>query len=222
MKQTIKRSIIAGAAMALLATPAIVSAEDGPNTGSGSAPTGTTSSPYPSPSTSPRPEKVRQFEQKLQTQLQQMKEQRQVAIQDKMDGLEQKLDNAKKRACENHQATISRLMNVMDKRRQNAFDNITKVSEKVQAFYTEKRLSVANYDDLVAAVSAAQTAAHTAMIAQQAIPSLDCSGDHPRADVADFKEKRAGSIDAMKAYRDAVKNLVKAVKTAADVAKGDL
>jgi chromosome segregation ATPase len=216
MKQTLKRTIIAGAAAALLAAPAMVSAEEGSG-GTGSTGSGVqTTSPSPKPSESPNSgtDRQRQFETQLQEQLQQMRQARQTTVQTAKADLQEKLDNAKKKACENHQTTINRLMNVMDKRRQNALDRITKIAEAVEAFYVKKQLSVANYDDLVAKVNAAKAVAESATQAQQQIPSLDCSGDHPRADVADFKEKRSGSIDAVKAYRDAVKDLVKAVKTA--------
>lgn len=218
MKQTIKRTIITGVTASLLLSPAAVFAEDGTDSGNVSSGGQATSSPV-SPTTGPQSGRVQHFEQQLKDQLQEMKQERQSALQDKRADLQEKLDNAKKKACENHVATINKLMTNMDNRRQNALDQITKISDAVQAFYTKKQLSVANYDDLVAKVSAAKSLAETATQAQQQIPSLDCSGDHPRADVADFKDKRSTSIDAVKAYRDAVKDLVKAVKAAAEAAQ---
>ena len=68
-------------------------------------------------------------------------------------------------------------------------------------------------------VDAAQSAAQSAMTAQQDTPELNCDGDHPRADIVDFKAKRLGSIDAMQTYRQAVKELIKAVKTAVQANK---
>ena len=110
-------------------------------------------------------------------------------------------------------------MSNMKKRRQSVYDRIHKISTAVQEFYASKSLSISTYDDLIAAVSAAQSATETTMSAEQAVPSLDCNGDQPRADVADYKEKRQESIDAMKTYRDTVKNLIKAVRSAAEAAK---
>lgn len=220
MKQTIKRTIVAGAAVMLLVTPSIASAHDGAHDEGDDI---ATSSPSASPTVSPKidDKKVRRLETELKNRLQEQAREREAKVaelqQDK-EKLHKKLDAEKKKVCENHVSTINRVMTAMNTRRQNAFDRITKVSEAVQAFYVKKNLTVANYDDLVAQVNAAKSVAQTATDAQTAIPSLNCDGDHPRADVADFKEKRSASIDAIKAYRDAVKALVKAVKEAASAA----
>lgn len=212
MKQAVKHIAVVGTAVVFLLIPSIASAHDGSDSGSSISSRSTAKID---------PERQQKFQSELQTRLEKAKEQRQEALDTKKEELRQKLTDTKKKACENHQNTINRLMTVMDKRRQNAFDRITQISDSVQAFYTKKSLVVADYEDLVAKVNAAKAIAQTATAAQQAIPDLDCSGDHPRADVASFKEKRADSIDAMKAYRDAVKALVQAVKSAADATKGD-
>jgi hypothetical protein len=218
MKHIIKRTMFAGATFALLVTPVVVSAHEGHTVMAQTEPT-TSVSPSPSTSSTPSTDRASKFEAALRDRLAKQQELRQANLQDVKQNLRERLDASKKKACENHQTTINRLMTVMDKRRENALDRITKISDAVQAFYVKKDLTVANYDDLVANVTAAKTVAESATAAQQAIPSLDCSGDHPRADVADFKEKRSASIDAVKAYRDAVKDLLKAVKTAASDAK---
>lgn len=216
MKQTIKRTIMAGAALALLASPAVVLAKDGVSGGDDTTVHAETESSSPSPSESPRPERVRQLEDQLKDRLEKQQEQIQSKLDDKKAELEQKLDDGKKKACENHVSTINKLMTVMDQRRTNALGQITKIANAVEAFKVKKNLDVANYTDLVAKVDAAKAVAESAVQAQQQIPSLDCSGEHPRADVADFKDKRSASTNAVKAYRDAVKDLVKAVKAAAE------
>lgn len=216
MKYTLRRSIIAIAALLVIVAPAASAQDGGSGTATDSSETEVSSSPNASPTTSTDVRR-KQAESKLRDQLEQLKTERQAAqatlIANKAE-LRQKLDDAKKKICENRQTQINHLMTVMDKRRQNAFDNISHISDAAQTFYTNKGLSVSGYNDLVAAVNAAKTAAQTAMQTQQAVPDFNCDGDHPRADVADFKEKRADSIDAMKAYRDAVKALIKAIKTA--------
>lgn len=223
MKQTLKRTIIASAAVMLLVTPSIASARGGMDDGDSTE----TASPSVSPTSSPKVDdrKVNRFETELRSQLQERSKERE-AVKSKeveqekdKEKLHEKLDAEKKKVCENHVNTINRVMDTMNKRRQSAFDRITKVSEAVQAFYVKKGLTVENYDDLVAQVSAAKSVAQSATEAQVAVPTLNCDGDHPRADVADFKEKRSASIDAVKAYRDAVKALVKAVKAAAETTK---
>lgn len=225
MKQTLKRTIIASAAVMLLVTPSIASARGGMDDGDSSEVTNSTTSPSVSPTSSPKVDdrRVSRFETELRAQLQERSKEREAIksreIEQEKEKLHEKLDAKKKKVCENHVNTINRVMDTMNKRRQSAFDRITKVSEAVQAFYVKKGLTVENYDDLVAKVSAAKSIARSATEAQVAVPTLNCDGDHPRADVADFKEKRSASIDAVKAYRDAVKALVKAVKAAAETTK---
>jgi hypothetical protein len=160
-------------------------------------------------------ETAKQLNQKIEAQKQELQAKAETAKAD----LRQRLDDAKRKICDNHKTQINRVMDNMDKRRQNAFDRITQVATSVEDFYVKKQLTIANYADLVAKIDATKAVAQTAMTTQQSVPQLDCSGEHPRADVADFKEKRAGSITAMQAYRDAVKTLVSAVKTAAQTAK---
>lgn len=218
MKQTIKRTIVASAAVMILVTPSIASAHDGVDDGHDEDVATTSTSPSPRPTVDAK--KVNKLETELRNKLQERAKEREVelkqATEQEKGKLHERLEADKKKVCEKHVSTITRVMTAMNNRRQNAFDRITKVSEAVQAFYVKKNLTVANYDDLVAQVNAAKSVAQSATEAQTAVPSINCDGDHPRADIADFKEKRSASIDAIKAYRDAVKALVKAVKAAAE------
>lgn len=163
----------------------------------------------------------RRFEAELRSKLEQKQKERTSSFQ-QTEGREsevkkaEKLDEAKKKACEKNINNLNRLKEKMDQRRQNVLERITKVSEAIQAFYTDKQLVVTNYDELVAKVNAAKGLAESAIQSQQQIPSLNCDGDHPRAEVSTYKEKHAAAIDAVKAYRDAVKELALAIKEAAE------
>jgi hypothetical protein len=217
MNHLLKRIVAVGAIAALFFVPAVAFAKDG-SSGSSSPSSGTeTHTTSPSPSASPKiAEQEREHAiQQLNQQLQQAKQERQTAAGDVMTNLNEKLATAKLKICQNHQAQINHLMQLMDNRRQTAYDKITQIATAVENFYTTKNLSVSNYSDLVAAVDAAKSVAASTMQTQQSAPKLDCSASKPRADVSDFKTKRSDSIDAMSAYRDAVKALVKAVKAAA-------
>lgn len=220
MKQTLKRTIIAGAVLGLLLSPVVVSARGGEI--EDNEVHAETSSPSPSaePSETPRPERVRKFEENLRKQLEEKRHAREAANENEREEIKtrlaEKLDDAKKKACMNHEATINRIMTLIDKRRENSLDRISQIATAVQNFYVKKQLSVANYDDLVANVAAAKTVAEQAVSQQKAIPELKCDGEHPRADVTEFKAKKDAAKDAVKAYRDAVKALVKAVKAAAE------
>lgn len=223
MKQTLKRTIIASAAVILLVMPSIASAHEGKHSGHNEDVATTSESPSASPRPSAEVRKVNKLETELRSKLQEQAKEREAvreqSSEQKKEDLRERLDANKKKLCKNRINTITRVMTAMNNRRQNAFDRITKVSDAVQAFYTKKELSVANYDDLVAQVNAAKSVAQSTTSAQTAVPPVNCDGEQPRADIADFKEKRSASIDAVKAYRDAVKALVKAVKTAAETTK---
>lgn len=224
MKQIIQKTILGSAVLMLFATPVVLAKENGSASRPGpDAPTATLSErPATTAPSMVATERQRQLETELRNQLDLKQQERQASAMTKRDdakaAMQEKLDDAKKKACEKHVATINRLQDVMNKRRQNTLDRITKISDAVQSFYIDKQLTVTNYADLLAKVNAAKVVADSALQAQQQIPALDCSGDHPRADVTDFKDKRATAIDAVRAYRDAVKELARAIKTAAEAA----
>jgi chromosome segregation ATPase len=176
----------------------------------------------PTPPAQDSSDRQKRFEAQLRNELvQKQKERTEAGQQTKglnaWDKKAEKLDEAKKKVCEKRINTINRLKEKMDQRRQNVLNRITKISEATQTFYTDKQLIVTNYDELMAKVAAAKVVAESAVQSQQQIPSLDCNGEHPRAEVSEFKERHSTAIDAIKAYRDAVKELVRAVKAAVEM-----
>ena len=160
-------------------------------------------------------EKAKELKEKIETQ--------QAATKHKIQSLKQvakqRLDDAKRKRCESHQAHIDKIMQRMDSRRQKAYDHITKIYEAAKNFYSNKQLQVEDYGELVASIDTAQDAAKSNMQDQQNVPQFNCGGDHPRADIVDFKAKRQSSIDAMRTYRQAVRDLIATIKAAAKEAK---
>lgn len=216
MKEVIKRFTIISAAVVVMAMPAVASAHDHMAEDEAEDDTTTSISEEHSSGHEQENEQEKEYKDRLSARLRNLREARREKMKDDRSDLHERLEGVKRKACENHASTIDRLMTKINKRHQNAFDHITRVATAVETFYTSKNLSVSNYDSLVAEANAAKSVAETAMQSQLAIPTLDCNGKHPRADVASFKEKRQDSVDAMKAYRDAVKKLIKAVRTAAE------
>ncbi len=217
MKQTIKQLITASMVFALVVSPSAVFAH---NNDDGHADDDTTTSNTDT-ETSTVTRKQIEAAEKLRERLAQQKADRQEDLDSRKEARQERLEGAKKKACEKHQTLINRLMEKMGSRHETAFNKIARISEAVQKFYTEKNLSVANYDDLLAEVVAAKGVAQSSMDAQEIVPELDCDSEHPRADVTDFRQKRLDTIDAMKAYRDAVKSLAQAVRTAAKSTEGE-
>lgn len=225
MKYTSKFIAASIFALSLVVVPSTVWArEEMPN---GNPPTEVrtaTTSPSPSGSTPIEEDsgnQQRRFEAELRSKLEQKQKERTSALQqterrELQVKRTEKLDEAKKKACEKNINNLNRLKEKMDQRRQNVLDRISKVSEAIQTFYIDKHLVVTNYDELVAKINAAKGLAESAIQSQQQIPSLNCNGDHPKAEVSTYKEKHAAAIDAMKAYRDAVKELARAIKEVAE------
>lgn len=98
--------------------------------------------------------------------------------------------------------------------------NITGIYTKVQAFKTGANLTVTNYDTLVAAAATAQ-ATSAADIASLTPLTLDCTSPTVATDVATFKASAEQVRSDLKAYRDAVKNLIRAVQAAATATSTD-
>lgn len=102
-------------------------------------------------------------------------------------------------------------------------EKIDSFNQKVTAFVTKYNLTVENYDTLTAVV--AQQAAQ----AQQAVKDLsgyssdiDCSNvDAATEKVIAYKALLESTKDSLKTYRSATKDLLVAVKTAAETALGD-
>ncbi|MGV9001923.1 MAG: hypothetical protein ACOH18_03115 [Candidatus Saccharimonadaceae bacterium] len=130
-----------------------------------------------------------------------------------------KLDDKKKAVCENRQATINTRFTNVTSRSQNQYDRIDTIVTKTEKFYTEKGLSVANYDQLATKVAQAKATAQDSLEALKATPKFSCDSDGPKADVQAFLNLRLTKATDFQAYREAVKALIEAVKTAAKAAE---
>lgn len=130
----------------------------------------------------------------------------------------QRLDDRKKVVCEKHQDQINTRMNNVNERSQNHFNRIDQIFTATVTFYEDKGLAVNNYDQLVAKVTETKTAAETALHALQDTPKFSCESDGPKADIQTFLNLRLNKVSTFEAYRDAVKEFVKAVRTAAETA----
>lgn len=138
----------------------------------------------------------------------------------KLENRQAKLDDAKKKICEKRQANIKKHMTNTAARGERQLTVFTKIAERVQKFYVDKNLSVANYDELVAAMETAKADARKAVDAAKTdSTTFQCGADNPKGLADTFKERLKVEIEALKAYRTSVKNLIVAVKSAAEQAE---
>jgi|SRR4051812_13474775 hypothetical protein len=126
---------------------------------------------------------------------------------------------AKERVCETHKRVVTNIETRIASRGQKRMDVITKIAERVEKFYTDKGLTVSNYDTLVANVNAKKDAVQTTLdtIKTDAtnISSFTCGDGQGKVAVTQFKTDLKAEQTALKAYQTAVKDLIVGVKTAA-------
>lgn len=134
----------------------------------------------------------------------------------------EKLSETKQRICQRRETIINNLMDRMNSRGEKHFELITKISTRVQEYKNSQSLEVSNYDQLLAAVEASKTAAQTALdTVSQTQAEFKCDGTDPKGAASSFKDNMKAQNEALKAYRDAVKDLLVAVKQAQAVASQD-
>ena len=152
------------------------------------------------------------------------KDKNQEQIQNKQNQIQERLNENKLRICEKLETNINnRSGNLVDRINKHTarFDII---SNKVQDFYTDKMIpkgiTVENYDSLVGDMSIKKALVDEEVAkALSTISDFDCSSDHPKQQLSDFREQMQSVIKSLKDYRKSVVNLIVAVRTSFNNAK---
>ncbi|OGL24920.1 hypothetical protein A2884_02210 [Candidatus Saccharibacteria bacterium RIFCSPHIGHO2_01_FULL_48_12] len=125
---------------------------------------------------------------------------------------QQQSQEFRQKACEARKVSLERRMDRMQAQTQKHKEVFDKIFTRVQQFYTDKQLSVSNYNELVANVTGAQT------IAQANIEGLtelngeiDCTKESVANGVQAFKDSLKETRDSLKDYRKTIVELIKAV-----------
>lgn len=205
-----KLSIFAGLAVfaLTLAVPATTNAETGAQTEA--------DQPVKAQTDQQKAEMMRKQEAARAAATQKMEQNKEKTVEKRVE-VKTKLDDNKLKTCQNREKSINNIMSNIAQRGTKQLDVFTKISDRTQAFYKDKGLSVTNYDELVADVNAKKTAAE-ATVAQVKTTSLTfkCDGTDPKGASASFKTSLEAEKSALKAYKTAIKNLIKAIKSAND------
>jgi exonuclease VII large subunit len=128
----------------------------------------------------------------------------------------------KQQACTAHQAEIDKRSKNYAAAAQRHLDVFNKIFTRVQDFQSSKKLSVADYDTLVATAKDKQAAAQTAVDALKALDvKLDCTQPDPASSVATLKTAVASSRTALQDYRKSIKDVIVALKGASTSQSGD-
>lgn len=132
----------------------------------------------------------------------------------------EKLSAAKQKVCQTRQTVIGNVMTRINDRGQRRLDLINAISTKVQDFKSTKNLTVADYDTLVSAVETSKATAQTAVDAvKNTQVEFKCDGNDPKGVGSAYQAAVKVQNDALKAYRDAVKDLVAAIKPTVDTGR---
>lgn len=152
--------------------------------------------------------------QEAQQNAEQRQETAQTNVADRKEAAQARLTDGKLKACENRQKAITNIMTRLADRGQKQLDLFSSIADKTEKFYTDKGKTLSNYDTLLADVDAKKAAAVTAVdTIKSASITFDCSGEDPKGLVKSFKESLKIEIEALKAYKTSVKNLIVGVKS---------
>jgi|SRR3990167_5442880 len=123
--------------------------------------------------------------------------------------------SGRQQSCDVREARVEAIMNRMANRGQRQIELFSTIATRVETFYTDKQLSVSNYEDLIADISTKKIAAQAAVDdLKDAIPDFQCDTSMTRGAIANFKDEHKAMREALKAFKTAVKDLIVAVKTA--------
>ena len=121
-------------------------------------------------------------------------------------------EERKVQLCEAKQTRIKTQLSRLGTKGESQLAVFDKISTKVQEFYTAKGYTVANYDTLVSAVTEARTVASKKVTEAAVPPEFDCTKSDPKAGVNAYKTAVKARSAALKEYKEAVHDLLLAVK----------
>lgn len=126
------------------------------------------------------------------------------------------LSETKLKVCKKRETKINSIMERIASRGERQIEVFNNIATKTQDFYTNKHLSLSNYDALVADVNAKKEAAQTAVdTVKSSSVTFKCDGTDPKGAAQVFQGKLKDEIAALKTYKTSVKNLIVGVKSVA-------
>jgi hypothetical protein len=126
----------------------------------------------------------------------------------------QRLEGEKLRRCQLRDKKITSIMQRGVSRAENHAKVFDKIADRVKAFYENKGKTVANYDELVAAVDGAKATFETDLNTLKGLDGFSCDSDDPKADAEAYKAAHDVVRQDLRQYRTAVKDLIVGVRSA--------
>lgn len=125
-----------------------------------------------------------------------------------------KLQETKRKICDQRAGKVSQIVAKAAAQAEKHVDFFDKASARLEEFYKNKELTVANYDTLLADIRAKRAAAIAKIAATKAV-TLDCGSNSGRGNGDLLKGTLRSLHQSLKDYRLSIKKLIAAVKTAA-------
>ena len=158
-------------------------------------------------------EKMKQQAEKLKLQAQERAAKLKAEAEKKKAERQGKLDAKKLDLCKKREERIGQLMVRINSRGEKQLELINAIATRVQSYKTDKNLTVANYDALLAEANTAKDEAGKAVDAVKASQTeFKCDGTDPKGAASVFQELMKAQNEALKAYKSAVIKLLVAVK----------
>ncbi len=166
-------------------------------------------------------DKLRQQREALDAKKQEMKSAKEAAekqIKAKHEAQQEKLSASKLEICKNRESNITARIARIDDRIVNQLTLFTTISDRAQTFYTDKGITIEDYDQLVATVNERKLTAETAVATMNSLKdTFNCEGDDPKAKIEEVKVGLQSAVTALKDYRIAIKDMITAIKSANSV-----
>lgn len=117
--------------------------------------------------------------------------------------------------CQQRQQAVDRRANNIEKLTTKQLEFLNGSFERLQDYVGKNNVDVNNYQALRDKVSDAQAKTIDAINSlKSTTPQLDCSHDDHRSDIKAYKERSQAAVEALKDYRKALRDLIKATREA--------
>jgi len=121
----------------------------------------------------------------------------------------------RQKVCEDRATGINKRFNTFDTMAAQHLEKINAAYTKLQAFQTKNKLTVSNYDALVATADAQKANAVAAVATLKSVSGVvDCTSTDPAASVATVKTAVRNAHDTLQAYRQSVRAILTALMSA--------
>lgn len=137
-------------------------------------------------------------------------------VEEKRETAQTKSQEARTAACERRADKLTSVMSRISAQATKHVGTFDSIYERVQGFYDKGQLTVANYDELNAAVTEAQA---TAQVEAGALSELnveiDCEDPDVAGTVAAFRDSTTAAKDALRTYRASIVDLISSLRASA-------